>query len=69
MSASVVYRRVASGGGYWHAVPIRERTAVCGKTPSRGWSWRDGETVTCPACRRKLGMGPLPAPRAEGGGP
>jgi hypothetical protein len=74
MSATIEYRRAARG---WrspvrpvHAVASGDRAAVCGARPAGGWSIVPPEAPhgpTCPACRKKLGMGPLPAPRAEGG--
>lgn len=69
MGVTIEYRRAARRGGpYYHAVPAGEPAAVCGHEPQRGgWSAETGDTATCPACRRKLGMGPIPPPRAEGG--
>lgn len=73
MSATIEYRRpkYRSGASRTHAVPAGEPAAVCGLEPEGGWappgSDGYGDRATCPACRRKLGMGPLIPPRAEGG--
>lgn len=64
MSATIEYRRVRRGVTV-HAVVAGERAAVCGYDCRRaGWAPELCPAPTCPACRRKLGVGPLPAPRA-----
>ena len=45
-------------GTVYHALPLGQYTAVCGKTYGRrsaGWSDYYGTTVTCPKCLKKLG--------------
>ena len=46
-----------SAGSVYHALPLGQYTAVCGKTYGRksaGWSEYYGTTVTCPKCLRKM---------------
>jgi hypothetical protein len=64
MSRPIEYRRSAASYRRVHAVPSGEKTAVCGESPKHGFARPEPGPPTCPACRRKLGMGPMPAPRA-----
>ena len=44
-------------GSVFHALPLGQHTAVCGKTygkRSAGWSDYYGTTVTCPQCLKKM---------------
>ena len=69
MSATIEYRWTERGRPV-HAVPSGDKAAICGVDPAYGWSDmrpRAPHGPTCPACRRKLGMGPITPPRAEGG--
>ena len=46
-----------SAGTVFHALPLGQYTAVCGKTygkRSAGWSDYYGTTVTCPQCLKKM---------------
>lgn len=46
-----------SAGTVYHALPLGQYTAVCGKTYGRksaGWSEYYGRAVTCPKCIKKL---------------
>lgn len=48
------------GGRIWHGVSGSSWVAVCGVQPGRrsaGWSSRVGEAITCPRCRKTLGLG------------
>ncbi len=48
---------IDKAGTVYHALPVGQHTAVCGKTYGRrssGWSEYYGTVVTCPACLRKL---------------
>lgn len=67
MSATIEYRRSAASYRRLHAVPAGEPAAVCGERPRHGFARPEPGPPDCPACRRKLGMGSAPAPRAEGG--
>ncbi len=67
MSATIEYRR-GRRGVIVHAVVAGESAAVCGHRSLMGFNRPEpGAVVTCDRCRRKLGMGPAPAPRSEGG--
>ena len=52
-----------SAGTVYHALPLGQYTAVCGKTYGRrsaGWSDYYGKTVTCPKCIKKMAKALVP---------
>lgn len=57
----------ADAGELFHAVLKKSFPALCKAKPgkrSAGWSTHEGKLVTCPRCRRLLGMLPLQVERA-----